>query len=538
MEEILKCPEIINPYHLDEHGYADKVFVEHIGLDHLLSAVPFHCLDTRKFALKVLVDFVTDMGTAKYRQDVFDELISNGNLRDKVCANVRDIYQVEYNRIKYRNTPNLLNGLEMLRRYKYFIDNHRDISSASSKALTKVHAYCSKLKRSDMFGRLSDFINKTQNYEGVDFKVSLDKNYSPLMISALELVERKSEKKPRLSLFEKLFSKKKEQEGQSLRSAGKLNELGRLIQSYLEQEFTPIFRTYSGHIEALTELLEPLDFYAGFSEYFAQLKKMKFEICRPSLFGKREKKLSVKNARNPLLIDKRRIIPNKSPRTSFITKAEDLSKKVVPNDINYNSEKNMFVITGPNNGGKSTYVKTVGLIHLLSQKGLPVTAQSAEVSFVDGIYTHFVAPDDITQGDGRYRNELKRMKEIIEKATPYSLVILDEPCGGTSYEEGCRQSLVLLDGFHRLGVAVYFTTHMHPIAEYVDNGRYTAASNLAVECIYADNKMTYTYKVTQGASGKSYGQEIAKEIGLMPENISEMVSQKAMKYGYGKKLRR
>ncbi len=68
----------------------------------------------------------------------------------------------------------------------------------------------------------------------------------------------------------------------------------------------------------------------------------------------------------------------------------------------------MLYVTGPNNGGKSTYVKTVGLVHLLSQNGLPITAQSAEVSFVDGIYTHFVAPDDITQGDGRYRNELKK----------------------------------------------------------------------------------------------------------------------------------
>jgi DNA mismatch repair protein MutS len=198
----------------------------------------------------------------------------------------------------------------------------------------------------------------------------------------------------------------------------------------------------------------------------------------------------------------------------------------------------MFVITGPNNGGKTTYVRTVGLVQLMSQKGLFVTAESAEVSFVDGMYTHFVTPDDITKGEGRYRNELIRVKEIFEEATPYSLVILDEPCGGTSYEEGCRQSLVVLDGIHKLGPATYYTTHMHPVAEAVDSGRYPAARNLSVECRYDGKKIKYTYKVKAGASDRSYGEEIARDIGLMPEKIEELVAKGAEKRGYAEIIRK
>ena len=105
-------------------------------------------------------------------------------------------------------------------------------------------------------------------------------------------------------------------------------------------------------------------------------------------------------------------------------------------------------------------------------------AESAEISLVDSIYTNFVAPDDLTKGD---RNELKRMKQILfEKATPYNLVILDEPCGGTSYEEGQKESLTLLDGFHKLGCLTYFTTYMHPLSKEVDNGKYSAAKNLSI----------------------------------------------------------
>ena len=174
----------------------------------------------------------------------------------------------------------------------------------------------------------------------------------------------------------------------------------------------------------------------------------------------------------------------------------------------------------------------------MSQKGLFVPAESAEVSFVDGIYTHFVTPDDITKGEGRYRNELIRVKEIFEAATPYSLVILDEPCGGTSYEEGCHQSLVVLDGLHKLGPATYFTTHMHTVAKEVDGSRYPAAKNLSAECLYDGTKIKYTYKIRPGAAGKSYGEEIARDVGLMPETISQIVSKRAEKQGYGDIIRK
>ena len=175
---------------------------------------------------------------------------------------------------------------------------------------------------------------------------------------------------------------------------------------------------------------------------------------------------------------------------------------------------------------------------MLSQKGLFVPAESAEVSLVDEIYTHFVSPDDITKGEGRYRNELRRIKDILEAATPYSMVILDEPCGGTSYEEGCHQSLVLLDGFHQIGATTYFTTHMHPVATEIESGRFPAAKNLSVESRYDGKKLVYTYKVKEGASGKSYGEEIAKEVGLVSESIEKMVSSHAKKGGYADIIRK
>jgi DNA mismatch repair protein MutS2 len=133
---------------------------------------------------------------------------------------------------------------------------------------------------------------------------------------------------------------------------------------------------------------------------------------------------------------------------------------------------------------------------------------------------------------------LRRIKDILEVATPYSLVILDEPCGGTSYEEGCRQSLVLLDGFHQLGATTYFTTHMHPVATEIETKRFPAAKNLSVESRYDGKKLVYTYKMKEGASGKSYGDEIAKEVGLVSESIEKMLSKRADREGYADIIRK
>jgi len=339
-------------------------------------------------------------------------------------------------------------------------------------------------------------------------------------MSAMELAIKKPDSKQVPTLLQRLLGIGKREEGQSLKDYSGLNKLGEIIQEYMEKKFIPAINKYIDQITEVTRLLEPLDFYAGFTDYFGNLKIRGFDICRPTLLPMEERRMTVRNARNPLLIE-----------------AKSDGRKIIPNDIVNNTDENMYIITGPNNGGKTTYVKTIGLIQLLSQEGLFVPAESADVSFLDGIYTHFISPDDITKGEGRYRNELRRIKEIFEKATPYSLVILDEPCGGTSYEEGQRQSLALLDGFHRLGSTTYFTTHMHLLTKEIDSGRYPAARNLSVECMYDGKEITYTYRVLTGAFGKSFGEEIARELGLMPDDIKETVLRRAAKEGYRDKLR-
>ena len=520
MEQLRQHPEIIDPHRIGQSSFADTSFVKDLGLEALLESVPFYSEDTRTLARKVIAEMGSDMNTVHYRQDALQDLVSTESLLDAVQSSVKRLNEIGHWLGGFNDEPNLTNGIRLLGVYRDFISSPPDLSKAKSKVLKEVESYLTAIRASDEFTGLCGFVDTVGSLGGVVFRVSLDKDGMPAKMTAMELVQKDPEDKSGiLAFFERLLGRRKFEE--NLRSSSGLNEAGRVFRGFVDRQFVPIVRAYVDQIREVISLLEPLAFYAGFAEYFINLKGQGFDICRPKLLPVEERRMAAKNARNPLL-----------------ARDKHDGQRVVPNDISHSADQNMFVITGPNNGGKTTYVRTVGLVQLMSQKGLFVPAESADVSFVDGIYTHFVTPDDITKGEGRYRNELIRVKEIFEAATPYSLVILDEPCGGTSYEEGCRQSLVVLDGIHKLGPATYFTTHMHPVAEAVDSGRYPAARNLSVECQYDGRKIKYTYKVKPGASGKSYGEEIAKDIGLMPEKIEELVSKRAEKQGYAGMIRR
>lgn len=517
---LLKHPEIIDPFALGNKSPTDYTFVKDLGLETFLGSLSCF-IETRTLAHSVMVVLDSDDATTRYRQDALEELIKSPRLRENVRDVVTGLNQIDV-ALKNFGQHHLERGLAVLRVYRDFIQNFSDLKDAQSEAVLSVHNYLRDIRASREFSEVCDFIDKIENLRGIDFRVTLDKDGTPLNMSALELVEK--EEKSKKPFFERIFGSRRSDEIKETnlrRSWGdELNALGKIIQEYIDEKFIEVIEKYVPQIEEVRALLVPLDFYRCVADYFIQLQESGFEISRPHLLPQKERKMRVINARNPLLM-----------------KAKNQGHEVVPNNIEYDSENNIFVITGPNNGGKTTYVKTVGLIQLMAQKGLFVPARYAEVSFVDGIYTHFVAPDDITKGEGRYRNELRRMKDLFKRATPYSLVILDEPCGGTSYEEGQRQSLVLLDGFHKLGSATYFTTHMHPITTEVNNGRYPAAQNLQVECQDGGEKIECTYRVIAGSSGKSYGEEIASEIGLKSSNIMEIILEKAEREGYRLALR-
>ncbi len=124
----------------------------------------------------------------------------------------------------------------------------------------------------------------------------------------------------------------------------------------------------------------------------------------------------------------------------------------------------IWVLTGPNRGGKTTYLRAVGVVQVLGQCGLPVPARAARVAACDRLLTHFPAPEQGGAGQGRLDEEAARMGEIFGRAGPASLVLLNEVLGGTSAPEGAALGLDILRGLRALGCRVIYATHLHELA--------------------------------------------------------------------------
>ncbi|MBZ0288083.1 MAG: DNA mismatch repair protein MutS, partial [Anaerolineae bacterium] len=128
----------------------------------------------------------------------------------------------------------------------------------------------------------------------------------------------------------------------------------------------------------------------------------------------------------------------------------------------------MFIITGPNQGGKTTHIQAIALAQVLFQAGLYVPGCSARISPVDGIYTHFPVEERPSAEAGRFGEEAQRLSEIFAQATRHSLILLNESLSSTAPGESLYLARDIVRCFRLLGVRAAYTTHMHELAANLD----------------------------------------------------------------------
>jgi len=195
----------------------------------------------------------------------------------------------------------------------------------------------------------------------------------------------------------------------------------------------------------------------------------------------------------------------------------------VPNDVLLGPETGRFwLVTGPNMAGKSVLIKQTALITLMAHVGSFVPAQSAKVGLTDRIFTRVGASDELTRGHSTFMVEMTEAANILNNATPKSLVILDEIGRGTSTYDGVSLAWAITEHLHdAIGCRAMFATHYHELAQLAESLNHLRNYNVQVRELHAE--VIFLHKIAPGSAERSYGIHVARLAGV-PGAILERAS--------------
>lgn len=273
------------------------------------------------------------------------------------------------------------------------------------------------------------------------------------------------------------------------------NDLVRLGEEEIQEihrilrEMTARLREHAHEVKAAAEALAALDLIFA-KAHFA----VEFACVTPKFSSDEEPRLELKNARHPLLAD--------------VLKRQ--GKKVVPVSLELDATRRTLLISGPNTGGKTVAMKTVGLLALMALSGLPVPAEEAVVPVFDDVLADIGDNQSIEQSLSSFSAHVARIREMVEAATSGALVLLDELGRATDPEEGGALGVAILDEFRQHGTFTLASTHLLALKVYGSN----TAGVLNASMGFNEETLEPTYVLRTGAPGKSAGLDIATRLGL------------------------
>jgi len=267
-------------------------------------------------------------------------------------------------------------------------------------------------------------------------------------------------------------------------------------------------------IQRSADALSRLDVLASFAET-ARLHG----YCRPRIGT--EGLLHLRDGRHPVLeqtLVETRFVPN----DTFLECGDVSPDGGLPPqsaDKPARSKVQIALITGPNMAGKSTYIRQVALLALLAHTGSFIPAAEARVDLVDRIFTRIGASDDLARGQSTFMVEMSETANILNHATPRSLIILDEIGRGTSTFDGLSLAWSIVEHLHnQIGAKTLFATHYHELTELA--GRLPRLKNLNVAVREWNDQVVFLHKIVEGGADKSYGIQVARLAGV-PKPVIE-----------------
>ncbi len=477
--------------------------------------------------------FTSELDVIRYRQSAFSDVFENPEIKKTLS----EIYPILDDIINLRrldgessnSADSYLYGITEIELYVSAIETIKDGFSAirhklKSEAFLKLSDFVTELCESDFYKelneKLGDLSARVGEVKSITVGVNLDRDMRP---SSAGVISINSEPFKSGKLLDKIL--RLSFKNDSFTCIAELSPFGK-GQSENKQEallgafnaaITDVFhssvkgwRSIVGEYvidssDFLLKLLPEIEFISRSAELVARLSAHDgCSVTVPELCPMSEKEFSATGLYNPRV-------------------ALAINDRIVTNDLAFDKDASIYVLTGPNRGGKSVITVALGAAQALCQLGLPVPAESARISPVDGIFTHFPEGADDTIDKGRLGEECARLREIFDAVSENSMILLDESLSSTGAYEASYIASEILAGFAAIGVRGIFSTHLHELAAAVPeiNLRSSSEGGVKIDTLVAGMESGERSFVIHRMKpdGKSYAKDIADKYGLSFESL-------------------
>lgn len=500
------------------------------------------CPENSLNALRILTQLSTDEEVLNYRLDILEDFLNVPQLEAVLYENVHKLYVNEHVNIQKLGLADSFYALNTrLNSLKTFIE-----------CITKCHEFCQKFQdkfRSEALKRLVEYFASVYNSEyfdevkretdeclrilakgvkSVTVGINFDDMMRPVEAMLLSVSTDSIKKKGR---FDWIF---KHLDGGADRAIGRThslyNENGGTndLEAPLFRELKEINSEYISHLdrairayfkkstEDILTFESQMSFYIGAKRIIDAVRARGLDMCRPKYLKMEERRLNAKGVFDLSFYTQ---MVSSDPMGS-------LKDKIITNDCTMDDNGRFFVLTGANNGGKTTYTRAIGIIQVMAQAGIYVPCSSCEISPVDFIYTHFPKEEEVGLNTSRFTQECKQFKVTVDNATRYSMLLLNESIQSTTPTECVFIATELTKIFRCIGVRGVYATHLLELAKNLDKlnaeveGDTKLVSIVTTVDTTADNKRLY--RIVKSAPQEfGYAQTIYKKFGVSFEEVQK-----------------
>lgn len=541
--------------------------VNDLSLNFILDALTDRHTE-RPHLLGMMTKLPTDADTIRYRHEVFADFLRFPKLRDKMqelVAKLSDLRDLERFQMDNDATAlwSLINRLREMDDYMACINMLKETLSElpiTSGGLLRLREIVTDIAQESGFEELKadidEVMEKAQRLKSITIGVNLDKYLRPESAGIVALNDTKFSDSGLMSRFKGFTDRKDDlNRGVDLGESHRYHPANPNHKEITMGSYMVSAATHDAHIEtssvtgkdplsqslrkqvteimkrtvadikstikkyvnvngySLISLLPEILFYTRWSELTEKLQGVGMPLCDPEIRDIEERSCTFKDVYNLKLA---------------INKLNGEEINIIANDFAFNDEHRIYILTGPNRGGKTIFTQAIGLAMLMAQWGVYVPAREASISPCDNIFTHFPADENETVDLGRLGEESQRLSRIFEIATRYSLLLLNESLATTSVAEGVFIAKDVVKSMRYLGTRAIFNTHMHDLARSVDELNDAVEGDSRVESLITgvhDGERSFKVSIAP-PQGVSYAADIAKKYGVTFEQIKEDIDRK------------